>query len=100
MVRRFQQLWRGSPLLRHPLHPGRSAVGAVVVGCVGVPVSVWSGVAAFGIMAKTNVLPPVYRDCQRLLLHTEQSVMRFSRYKNLLCTKPAVHVSAAVIRRE
>ena len=31
-------------------------------------------------MAKTNVLPPVYRDCQRLLLHTEQSVMRFSRY--------------------
>ena len=44
------------------------------------PVSVWSGVAAFGIMAKTNLLPPVYRDCQRLLLHTEQSVMRFSRY--------------------
>ena len=29
------------------------------LGCV--PVSVWSGVAAFGIMAKTNVLPPVYR---------------------------------------
>ncbi|MBV5299953.1 MAG: hypothetical protein JZU64_17915 [Rhodoferax sp.] len=25
-------------------------------------------------------LPPIYRDCRRLLLHTEQVVMRFSRY--------------------
>ena len=31
-------------------------------------------------MPKTNTLPLVYRDCQRLLLHAEQSVMRFSRY--------------------
>jgi hypothetical protein len=33
-----------------------------------------------GYMAKNNILPPVYRDCQRLLLHTENTVMRFSRY--------------------
>lgn len=25
-------------------------------------------------------LPPIYRDCGRLLLHTEASVQRFSRY--------------------
>jgi hypothetical protein len=25
-------------------------------------------------------LPPIYRDCRRLLLHTEQMVMRFARY--------------------
>jgi hypothetical protein len=25
-------------------------------------------------------LPPIYRDCRRLLLHTEASVQRFSRY--------------------
>jgi hypothetical protein len=25
-------------------------------------------------------LPPIYRDCRRLLIHTEESVKRFSRY--------------------
>jgi hypothetical protein len=25
-------------------------------------------------------LPPIYRDCRRLLLHTEHIVMRFARY--------------------
>lgn len=31
-------------------------------------------------MATSTVLPPIYRDCQRLLRHTEEVVMRFSRY--------------------
>lgn len=26
------------------------------------------------------VLPPIYRDCRRLLVHTEEAVRRFSRY--------------------
>ncbi|MCX8517074.1 MAG: hypothetical protein ORN29_03265 [Rhodoferax sp.] len=25
-------------------------------------------------------LPPIYRDCRRLLVHTEEAVKRFSRY--------------------
>ena len=28
----------------------------------------------------TTQLPPIYRDCRRLLVHTEQMVMRFARY--------------------
>lgn len=28
----------------------------------------------------TTPLPPIYRDCRRLLVHTEQMVMRFARY--------------------
>ncbi|MCX8516931.1 MAG: hypothetical protein ORN29_02450 [Rhodoferax sp.] len=28
----------------------------------------------------TIQLPPIYRDCRRLLVHTEQTVKRFSQY--------------------
>jgi hypothetical protein len=28
----------------------------------------------------SSALPPIYRDCHRLLVHTEQAVRRFSRY--------------------
>ena len=31
-------------------------------------------------MASPSSLPPIYRDCQRLLRQTEEVVMRFSRY--------------------
>ena len=33
-----------------------------------------------GIRNVSTQLPPVYRDCRRLLLHTEDVVRRFSRY--------------------
>jgi hypothetical protein len=41
-----------------------------------VPVSVW----LLGVFKVTIQLPPIYRDCRRLLLHTEEVVRRFSRY--------------------
>lgn len=28
----------------------------------------------------STVLPPIYRDCRRLLVHTEEAVRRFARY--------------------
>lgn len=36
--------------------------------------------AALAPKTMTTPLPPIYRDCHRLLVHTEQMVMRFARY--------------------
>lgn len=39
-------------------------------------------------------LPPIYRDCRRFLVHTEEMVRRFSRYHQYTGSQSAPTVQA------
>ena len=45
-----------------------------------------------------TLLPPIYRDCRRLLVHTEEAVRRFARYHKYTVGADLRRLAMAVMR--